>query len=137
LLAIKSTRNGKNKGEDARQLKDDLEALQAEKPKPTRVPQILLVDETPESLAWELVHRYPTAGVVSSEAWLIFGSHGMGKDSVVRNLSLLNILWSGKRFPIGRRTTGFFTVRMVRLTVSLQVQMEILQDFIEKSGLLA
>ena len=137
LLAIKNTRNGKNKGGNASQLKADLEALQAEKPKPPREPQILLVDETPESLAWKLVHRYPAAGVVSSEAGLIFGANGMGKDSIVRSLSLLNTLWSGKGFSIGRRTTGSFTVRGVRLTVSLQVQMEILQDFIEKSGLLA
>ena len=118
------------KNKDTGKLKADLAALQAEKPQALRVPQLLLGDETPESLAWKLARQYPTVGVVSSEAGLIFGSHGMGRDSVMRNLGLLNILWDGGRLSIGRKSSESFTVRGARLTISLQVQEEILRSFI-------
>ena len=35
----------------------------------------------------------PSGGVISSEAGSVFGSHGMGKESVMRNLAALNQLW--------------------------------------------
>jgi putative DNA primase/helicase len=61
----------------------------------------------------------------------------MGKDSVMRNLGLLNVLWDGSSFSIGRRTSECFTVRGARLTMALQVQEATLRDFLEKSGALA
>lgn len=124
-------------GRDVGKLKDDLRKLEAAKPKAPLVPRMLLGDETPENLAWSLASIWPAAGVLSSEAGIIFGAHGMGKESVLRNLALLNVLWDGGTHSVGRRTSESFTVRGARLTVGLQVQEAALRSFFDKSGGLA
>ena len=134
LAAVKAA--GRN-GKPTDRLRSDLAQLQQEQPDPPRVPRIILGDETPENLAWSLAKQWPSAGVLSSEAGVIFGSHGMGKDSVMRNLGLLNILWDGGTHSIGRRTSESFTVRGARLTVALQVQEQTLREFFARSGALA
>ena len=67
----------------------------------------------------------------------MFGSHGMGKDSVMRNLATLNQLWYGTSLTIDRRTSESFTVKGARLTIALQVQEPTLREFFSKSGALA
>lgn len=114
-----------------------LRELEHNKPEPPRVPRLLYADATPEALAYSLAKSWPSGGVVSAEAGAVFGSHGMGKDSVMRNLSLLNQLWDGARLTIDRRSVESFTVQGARLTVALQVQEPTLRDFFEKSGELA
>jgi putative DNA primase/helicase len=134
LSAIKDA--GK-KGKDSSKLREDLKLLEHEKPEPPRVPRLILGDETPENLAYTLAKSYPSAGVVSSEAGVVFGAHGMGKDSVMRNMALLNLLWDGGSLSIGRRTSESFTVKGARLTVALQIQEATLRAFFERSGGLA
>lgn len=134
LSAIKEA--GKN-GKDASIKKDDLIELERCKPEPPRIPRLILGDETPENLAYTLAKNWPSAGVVSSEAGVVFGAHGMSKDSVMRNLALLNVLWDGGALPIGRRSSESFTVKDVRLTVALQIQEATLRAFFDKSGALA
>lgn len=134
LSAIKEA---SKKGKPTNDLRADLAELQHEKPQPPRVPRMLLGDETPESLAWNLAHGWPSAGIFSSEAGLILGSHAMGKDSVMRNLALLNILWDGGVHTIGRRTSESFEVRGARLAAGLMVQEATLREFFAKSGQLA
>jgi putative DNA primase/helicase len=114
-----------------------LRDLEREKPTAPRVPNLLRGDDTPENLAWVLSREWPSAGVLSSEAGIVLGAHGMGKDSVMRNLALLNILWDGGVLSIGRRTSESFTVRGARLTVALQVQEPTLREFFARSGTLA
>lgn len=134
LSAIKDA--GK-KGSSTRDKKDDLIELEHCKPEPPRIPRLILGDETPENLAYTLAKNWPSAGVVSSEAGVVFGAHGMGKDSVMRNLGLLNVLWDGGELSIGRRTSESFTVKGARLTVALQIQEATLRAFFDKSGALA
>jgi len=43
--------------------------------------------------------------VVSSEAGLVFGMHGMGKDSIMLNLSTLDQLWDGVEIVTEQRIT--------------------------------
>jgi putative DNA primase/helicase len=126
-----------SKGNDTETLRGDLARLETLKPEPPRVPRLVLGDETPESLAWSLAHLWPSSGVISSEAGTVLGSHGMGKDSVMRNLSLLNVLWEGGEHSVGRRTSECFTVRGARLTVALQVQEATLREFLARTGTLA
>ena len=134
LSAIKHAgREGKN----STKMKDDLKRLEQEEPEKPRVPKLILMDETPENLAYTLAKKWPSAGVVSSEAGVVFGAHGMGYDSVMRNLALLNVLWDGGSLTIGRKTSESFTVKDVRLTVALQIQDKTLQKFFEKTGELA
>jgi putative DNA primase/helicase len=118
-------------------LRADLANLQVDKPEAPKVPRLIYADATPEALAHGLAHQWPSGGVVSAEAGVVFGSHAMGKDSVMRNLALLNQLWDGTSLTIDRRTSESFTVHGARLTVALQVQEPTLREFFRQSGALA
>ena len=118
-------------------LRVELAQLETDKPAPPRVPRLLYADATPEALAWGLAHGWPSGGVVSAEAGLVFGSHAMGRDSIMRHLAMLNQLWDGNTVHVDRRTTESFVVRGARLTVALQVQEPTLRSFFDRSGGLA
>ncbi len=126
-------KNGKLTATTEKELRD----LEADKPEPPRVPKPLRGDDTPENLAWALMHEWPSGGVLSAEAGSILGAHGMRPDSIMRNLSLVNILWDGGTLPIGRKTCESFTVQGARLTLGLQVQEATLRAFIRQSDGLA
>jgi hypothetical protein len=134
LAAIKEA---SKRGKPINKLKNDLVELQHDKPKPLRVPKILLGDETSENLAWRLYSGWPSCGIVSSEAGSVLGSHGMSPDSLMRNLSFYNIMWDGGTHSIGRRTSESFEVKGKRLTTMLQVQEAALREFIDRAGILA
>ncbi|WP_456412175.1 DUF3987 domain-containing protein [Thiolapillus sp.] len=124
-------------GKPTREQEEALRDLEHDKPEPPRVPRLIYGDATPEALKWNLAKGWPSGGVVSSEAGLVFGAHGMGKDSVMRNLATLNQLWDGVDIATERRTTESFTVRGARLTIALQVQETTLHSFFDRSGGLA
>jgi putative DNA primase/helicase len=134
---LSAVKDAGRKGKPTDKLRADLAQLQQDKPEPPRVPRLILGDETPENLAWSLAKQWPSAGVLSSEAGVVFGSHGMGKESAMRNLALLNVLWDGGAHSIGRRTSESFTVRGARLTMGLMVQETTLREYFSKAGGLA
>jgi putative DNA primase/helicase len=133
LLAIKAAAKA---GEPCPELEAELLELERSAPVPPRVPRLLLGDETPEALAWHLAKVWPASAVMSSEAGTVFGSHAMNRDTIMRNLALLNVLWEGGEHVVGRRTSESFTVRGARLSVALLVQPETLREFFAKSGAL-
>ena len=107
----------------------DLLVLDAGEPIPPRVPRLIYSDATPEALTYALAKQWPSGGVVSSEAGTVFGGHGMGAESVMRNLAALNQLWDGAALPVERRSSESFTVRGARLTMALQVQEATIRAF--------
>jgi len=132
--AIRSeAKQGKATDKTERTLRD----LEAEKPEAPKVTRLLYGDVTPEELARSLARNWPSGGVVSAEAGVVFGSHGMSKDAVMRNLALLNVLWDGARLTIDRKTSESFTVEGARLTVALQIQEATLREFFKNAGVLA
>ena len=108
-----------------------------EKPEAPRVPRLLYGDATPEALGFNLAKKWPVAGILADEGGTVLGAHGMGKDSIMRNLAQLNTLWDGKPMAIDRRTSESFVVKGARLTMALQVQESTLRSFCEKSKGLA
>ncbi len=124
-------------GKDTREHEGTLHELEYEKPETPRVPRLIHGDATPEALKWSLAKGWPSGGIMSSEAGLVFGAHGMGKESVMRNLATLNQLWDGVPIATDRRTTDSFTVRGARLTIALQVQEATLRSFFDRSEGLA
>lgn len=104
------------------ELQDELLALEREEPKVPAAPDLFLEDLTPEALAKELGTGWPTASLWSDEGGLVVGSHGMGNETVLRFLTLLNRLWDGLPFERKRTTAESFAVRGRRLTVSLMLQ---------------
>ncbi len=96
-----------------------------------------MADTTPEALAFNLAQAWPSGGVLSSEAGIVFGGHAMGRESITRNLALLNSLWDGRGHKVHRRTSDPFTVDGVRLTMGLAVQPDVVRAFFENSKGLA
>lgn len=115
----------------------ELYRLDEDEPIPPRVPRLIYGDATPEALGYSLATQWPSGGIISSEAGSVFGSHGMGKESVMRNLSTLNQLWDGATLAIERRTSESYIVRGARLTMALQVQEATIRAFFDSSKGLA
>ena len=101
------------------------------------MPNLLYGDTTSESLAFDLATKWPSSGVLSNEAGIVFGGHAMGRESITRNLGLLNSLWGGGGHKVNRRTTEAFNVAGVRLTMGLAVQPQTVRTFFENSKGLA
>ena len=127
------SKDSKPTGEQENRLSD----LENQRPHAPMVPRLMRGDETPEHLALVMAKEWPSGAIISAEAGIIFGAAGMGKDSVMRNLALLNILWDGGTLSIGRKTSESFTLRGARLTVALQIQDATLRSFFDRSGILA
>jgi putative DNA primase/helicase len=127
------SKDGKPSTKEERELHD----LDQSVPVAPRVPRLIYGDATPEALQHSLAKRWPSGGVVSSEAGSVFGSHGMGKESVMRNLAALNQLWDGASLPVERRSSESYTVRGARLTMALQIQESTLSAFFDSSKGLA
>lgn len=119
------------------ELREILASHEMTKPEAPRVLRLLYNDVTPEELTRCLAHVWPSAGVLSSEAGSVFGGHGMGKDSLMRYLSVFNQCWDGTDQTFDRKTSGSYRVVGARLTVALQIQQATLRDFFAKSGMLA
>jgi putative DNA primase/helicase len=136
LLNIKQARKG---GDSTEEGHAQLLQLESGKPEPVRVPRLLLESETTESLAWNLARPdgWPSGGILSSEAGIIFGGHAMRRDTIMQSLSLFNKLWSGEPHQVGRRTSEQFALIGARLTMGLAVQPETVQAFFEVSKGLA
>lgn len=124
-------------GKETKEVEDAMCELEKEKPEPPKVPRLLYADATPEALAYGLANKWPSGGVVSAEAGIVLGSHGMSHESAMRNLGLLNTLWDGGTLTVDRRSAESFTVRGARLTIALQIQEAALQSFLDRTGTLA
>jgi putative DNA primase/helicase len=133
LDAIKHKRR---RAQDTAGEERELEALVGDAPVSPIVPRLLYADATPEALAHALATGWPSGGVLSAEAGAVFGAHGMGQDTILRNLALLNVLWDGGEMAIDRRSKPSFVLRGRRLTFGLMVQPEALRGFLERAGTL-
>jgi len=133
LEAIKHKRR---RAQDTAGEERELEALVGHAPVPPLIPRLLYADATPEALAHALATGWPSGGVLSAEAGAVFGAHGMGQDTILRNLALLNVLWDGGEMAIDRRSKPSFVLRGRRLTFGLMVQPEALRGFLERAGTL-
>jgi putative DNA primase/helicase len=124
-------------GNSCTELVQQLLDLDKDEPTAPRVPRLIYGDATPEALTYALAKQWPSGGVISSEAGSVFGSHGMGSDSVMRNLAALNQLWDGATLSTERRSSESFTVRGARLTMALQVQEATIRAFFHSTKGLA
>lgn len=134
---LAAIRDAGKKGKPADGLRKALEELQWSKPAHPPVPRMLFSDETTPSLLMKLGTGWPSAGVVSSEAGIVFGSHAMGGDQAMQGMAAMNVLWDGGEISVGRKTSDSFKVRGARLTVALQTQEATLREFFKRTGTLA
>ena len=118
-------------------LTTQLHELKAAEPIPVRVPRLIYGDSTLEQLGYSLAKCWPSGGVLSSEAGIVFGGSGMTGDSAMRNMALLNVLWEGGTHTIDRRTSESYKVEGARLTMGLAVQSDTVRAFFDNSKQLA
>lgn len=133
---VDGIKKASSKASDTGQLEHDLRQHEKMKPEAPKVPRLIYSDATPEALTYSLGTKWPSGGVISSEAGAVFGSHGMGKDSQMRTLAILNQLWDASKLTFDRKGESHM-VDNARLTMSLQVQESALLEFIKKTGALA
>lgn len=126
-----------SKGSETETEERALADLEQERPPAVRVPRLIFGDTTPEALAWRLASGWPSAGVMSSEAGIVFGGHGMKSDSQLRSLALLNVLWEGGTQAVDRRQSESFTLRGARLSMGLAAQLDTARAFFEATKGLA
>lgn len=129
-------KNGAKQGMPDTQAAEKLRELELNKPSEPRIPSILRMDDTPEALAVALT-RWPVAAMMSNEAGIIFGAHGMNPESVMRNMAGLNVCWDGGLIKRDRTSTQSVNIEGMRLTMGLMVQPDTLQAFLSKQGALA
>ncbi len=131
LEAIKHKRR---RAQDTAGEECEFDALVGQAPVQPLVPRLLYADATPEALAHSLATGWPSGGVLSAEAGAVFGAHGMGQDTILRNLALLNVLWDGGEMAVDRRSKPSFILRGRRLTFGLILQPEALRGFLDRAG---
>ena len=122
------------KGVSTADAEKTLSTLMNARPEEPLIPRLLYSDATPEALATGLAKGWPSGGVMSSEGGVVFGSHGMSSDSVMRTLAMQNELWDGGSIHYDRKTTESITVSNVRFSMFIQVQGATLTEFLNRSG---
>ncbi|WP_187192359.1 YfjI family protein [Cupriavidus metallidurans] len=141
LEAIKRKLDTQNRQKtvDREAVKQSIEQMREQehgKPAAPRIERLRYTDATPEALAYGLAHHWPSGALVSAEAGSVFGSHAMARDAITRTLALLNVIWDGIPYRVDRRTGPSYTLRDVRLTISLQVQPGVLRSILDECGTL-
>lgn len=117
-----------SKDQDFSQAKEKLAELEANPPLAPLIPDLIMQDQTPEGMA-KALKRYPSICLLSSEAAVVLGGHGMGKDSASRNQGMMNDLWSGQPIKITRAMAESFSLHGRRLSAGLAVQQSVLSAF--------
>lgn len=102
-------------------LADALRSIGRAPPAPL-VPRVTVADFTAEGLAKLLVAGLPTVGAFTDEAALVFGGHGMSKETVTRTAGTLCKLWDSGTLDRVRALDGATKLHGRRLALHLLAQ---------------
>lgn len=136
--AIKKNRKNNlssEKLEQAHLLNVEFENLQqklqdhlSKEPQQQRNYKLIFSNTTPAKIALDLYENWPSAGLISDEAGSLF------RGAAMKDLGMLNQLWDGTTLSVDRVSSPSFKVRDARLTISLMVQGEILNQYLVGRG---
>lgn len=130
-LSRPASRKSGNSGDDRNALKMKLRELIENEPPRVVLPRLRYEDVNPESLAHCLATGWPSAALWSDEAGLVIGSQGMGQDSRLRFLALLNRLWDAKPFTQDRKQAESVSVAGRRFTAYLMLQEGVFRELLQ------
>jgi len=102
-------------------LAESLQVIGPAPPPPLR-PIVIAADFTAEGLAKLLAAGLPSMGAFTDEAALVFGGHGMSKETVTRTAGTLCKLWDDGSLDRIRAGDGPVKIRGKRLAVHLMGQ---------------
>ncbi|CDG55164.1 MULTISPECIES: YfjI family protein [Halomonadaceae] len=110
----------------------DIELHQLElvknKPKPPNQPRFIYEDITPSALSYNLYKNVPFGCLASSEA------DGVFNGKVMQDITNLNSIWSGSPIIVDRKTSEDVYVEHPRCSLSLMLQPERMQNFLNNRG---
>lgn len=117
----------KNNNENTEEVRKKLtEFLSTEPVKPKQL-RLVYNDATPDAIKVSLHENSSSIGIISDEAGVVFSGR------VLRDLGLINQLWSGSQLHIDRADESFVVLNP-RLTLSLMVQKGVLDEYLEVHG---
>lgn len=90
--------------------------------------QMIYNNTTPEALVFNMYHSNLNAGLISSEGNSIISGYAM------RDMAMLNDMWSGFPQTINRKSTDSFTLKNAHLTVSIMIQYAAFKKYLDKHG---
>ncbi|MBT9136948.1 MAG: hypothetical protein DDT34_02034 [Firmicutes bacterium] len=127
------------KGGRERDYKPSHSALDAAAP---LLPTVIVSDFTAEGLAKLLAIGRPSIGAFTDEAGLVFGGHGMNRESVMRTAATLCKLWDCGELDRVRSGDGVLKLHNRRLALHLMAQPVIAEkvlsdDILTRQGFLA
>lgn len=91
-------------------------------PQPPLNPSLIASDFTAEGLAKLLLDGHPSIGAFTDEGGLVFGGHGMTKETVTRTAATLSKLWDRGELDRVRSLDGAVKMFGKRLALHLLVQ---------------
>ncbi|WP_198285075.1 DUF3987 domain-containing protein [Solidesulfovibrio carbinoliphilus] len=130
-------KNAAKAGKPTDELRARMRCVESDRPQAPRIPRLFYSDVTIERLRAKLAEVWPSAGLVTAEGGIVFGAHAMNADNIMRTMGAINVLWDGGRLEVDRVTNGDLVVESARLTVSLFVQPDVIQTFMDKNAALA
>lgn len=132
--ATRKAENSDKVQNDAKDLRQRLRDHEQQKPAAPVIPRLIYRDATPEALLHGIAKEWPSVALMSSEGGIVFGGHGMSKESLTRNLATINELWDGKPIRTDRRAADASHNAEGRMTVAIQVQPVIFRAFVDSTA---
>ncbi|XKF14690.1 DUF3987 domain-containing protein [Halomonas sp. BLK-85] len=124
----KDLRKAVSKEEDTEEIERKIEELFEVKPECPRDIQLTNTDTTSEALLDGMARGSKFAAIASGEGGSVL------RSALFNDSPMLNGLWGGEVARKARKTTQSSVVLDGRLTISLDVQPEVFEDFLEKKG---
>ena len=125
---VKQIDNEFRKGNDVSDLEIQLKELLSSAPKEPIQYKLCFNDATPAAIKDYLSKGWNSVGIMSDEAGVIFEGHALNE------LGFINKMWDGGSFSVSRKGDGERYIQDGRMTLSLMVQPQIFDDFLEKKG---
>lgn len=114
--------------EDTRSIEERVHQLDREEPQKPKAYKFIYQNTTPSALSFGLHENIPLGFLLSDEAG------GLLKGQAFQDLYIFNSLWSGTSISVDRRTEQSYTLDDARLSASMMIQPEILNNFFKKRG---
>jgi len=123
---------------EVEQLQNDLAThLKEHRPIKPLSPRIIESDSTKEATIKHLSEKYPMSAIISAEGGTVLGGNSLNQSSIVGPLAFYNSLWSNESFSVNRSGEGETQLDNVALTMSIAVQPEVIEKFLDKGDQMA
>lgn len=126
--AVQELQKGIKKGEEIEALSQALAEVVKREPAPPIHSPLLLSDATPAAIKKALRREMSSIGIFADEGSTVF------EGQILSEFSFINELWDGGTIHVDRARTGRWSIKDARLTMSLMVQPEVFERFLERRG---